>query len=95
MQNIKKRSKRITSNLSNLRLIHQRIIKQIRRILLLLRLGITRRILPLQCLLLRRRPGDVKSHLNQLILARASFLALPPRTTQRSIRPRIIAVGRE
>lgn len=92
MQHLQKRSVRIARHLPNLRPIHQRLIKQIRRILLLAFLTVTlslslfiplpipipilRLHLLLLLLLRRRRAGNVESHLGQLVAGASRLAAL-------------------
>jgi len=96
MQHIQKRSKSIPCNLSNLRLIHQRLIEQSSSVLLLNILPINTLLLPiliLLFLLLRYSPRNVKSHLYQLILRRPRLPAPTPRTPKMSICTRLIAAS--
>ena len=82
MQHIQECRKCVTRNLANLGLLHQGIIKQGSSVVLfLIILSLSVRLVAiLQRALLRRRSRDIKSHLNELVLARERLLALTTRT---------------
>lgn len=87
MQHIQKRSKRISRNLPNLRLIHQRLIKQTSSILLLNFTPIHTLLLTILIfLLLRHGPGDIKPHFHKLIFRRPRLAPSTPRPPQVPIR---------
>lgn len=84
MEDIQEGSKRVASHITNLSLVHKRLIEQVGCVLLLdlllllffFSLLLTLfTILFLDSLLLLHRTRDIKPHLNQLIRARSSLLA--------------------
>ena len=101
MQTIQKRRNRIAGHFADLRLVHERRVKQIGRVLLLHILAIlTIHALLIPVLVLfplrrRRRSRDIKPHLHHLILRRARFPALTPRPSQHPIRSRLITIRRK
>ncbi len=96
MQNVGKRSIAVAGNLANLSLLHQRVVEEICRILLLFGVLLARHVLAILLLLpLRRSAGNVEAHLDELI-ARASGL-LPPRSgaSEMAVGARVLSVRRQ
>lgn len=91
MQNIEEGGDSITSRLTNLCLLNQRLVEERRGILLLLLAGVATGVLALG-LLLGRHTGNVKPHLDELILARTGLFALATRTAQLAIGAGVIGV---
>lgn len=82
MKNIQEGRKRIARHVSNLSLVHEGLIEEVRRILLL-HLFLVLLLVAFGLLLLHSRSGDVEAHLNQLIGARSSLSATVLRTSSR------------
>jgi hypothetical protein len=91
MQNVEEGGDSITSSLANLCLFNQSLIKERGCILLLLLATIATGVFAFS-LLLRRYTGDIESHLNQLILARTSLLALASSTAQLAVGASVVGV---
>lgn len=91
MQNVEEGGDGITSSLTNLCLLNESLVEERSSILLLLLAIVATGVFTLG-LLLRRYAGDVEPHLDQLILARTSFLALASSTAQLAVGASVIGV---
>lgn len=94
MQDIEEGGDGIASRLTNLRLLNQRLVEERSGILLLLLAGVAAGVFALR-LLLCCHAGDVESHLDELVLARAGFLALATRTAQLAIGAGVVGIDRQ
>lgn len=98
MQYIQKRRKRLSGHLPNLRLIHQRVVKQTSSILLF-NIGsintLLFAILVLLLILLRHSSRDVEPHLNQLIFRGPCLTPFAPCAPKMAIRASLIATSRQ
>lgn len=90
MENVQERSDSIACGLANLGLLHQGIVEQGDGVLLLFAAGVATSLVALHFLL--DGSGNVKPHLNELILACTRLLALSARTAQVAISAGIVLV---
>ena len=93
MQYIQERSKSITRNVSNLRLVYQCLIEQGRSILLLSIRRLTLLLRTLSLFLLRHHPRNVEPHLHQLILRSSRLAPSTSRTPKVPVRAGLCAAS--
>lgn len=82
MQNLQEAGKCVARDLANLGLVHQGLVEELRRILLLGIFAVRDLLALLILLLLRRRAGDIEAHLDKLVFCAGGLLTPPTRASQ-------------
>lgn len=93
MQNIQEGGYRVTGSLSNLSLLDQRLVEQVRGILLLLA-ALATGVVAIGLLAARRRSGNVEAHLDKLVLAGTGLLPFTTGASKVSVGARVLVIGR-
>lgn len=91
MQNVEEGGDSIASSLANLCLFDKSLVEECSSILFLLLTTVATGVLTL-CLLLCRYSRDIESHLDELIFARTSFLALASSTAQLTVGASVVGI---